>query len=223
MSAVPPGPAAVWSERMHSEIKKRYARESTSCDSLGCDDNLPHLMIRPGDAVLDLGCGRGGETMQAAALSGDTGLAVGLDLTEAMVEEAARSAASRGVRNVRFLVGDIEDLPFDSDSFDRVISNCVINHARDKARVYAEIFRVLKPGGFFVVSDAVTKYPLPEQVKSDPEAWAQCFGGAVTENEYLSSIASAGFPQPEILKRREYLKNTYDFISLTIRAAKPSL
>ena len=211
------------SERMHSEIKKRYARESASCDSLGCGDNLPHLMIRPGDVILDLGCGRGGETMQAAALSGEAGRAVGLDLTEAMVEEAGKSAAARGVRNVRFLVGDIENLPFEKDSFDRVMSNCVINHARDKGRVYAEIFRVLKPGGHFVVSDAVTKYPLPSDVKNDPAAWAQCFGGAVTEREYLDSIASAGFPQPEILARREYPKNGYDFISLTIRAAKPPL
>jgi arsenite methyltransferase len=206
---------------MHSEIQKRYTQESSSCDSLGCGRNLPYLMIRPGDAVLDLGCGRGGETMQAAALSGDAGRAVGLDLTEAMVEKAEKSAASRGVRNVRFLVGDIENLPFGNDSFDRVISNCVINHARDKGKVYAEIFRVLKPGGFFVVSDAVTKYPLLSDVKNDPEAWAQCFGGAVTEKEYLDSIASAGFPQPEILHRREYLKNGYDFTSLTIRAAKP--
>jgi ubiquinone/menaquinone biosynthesis C-methylase UbiE len=206
---------------MQGEIKERYTRESTSCDSLGCGSNMPFLLIRAGDQILDLGCGRGEETMQAAALSGETGLAVGLDLTEAMVETAAQNAASRGVKNVRFMVGDIENLPFEDGSFDRVISNCVINHARDKGKVYAEIFRVLKPGGHFVVSDAVTKYPLPSDVKNDPAAWAQCFGGAVTEKEYGDSIASAGFLKPEILKRREYLKNGYDFISLTIRAAKP--
>lgn len=94
------------------------------------------------------------------------------------------------------------------------MSNCVINHAKDKKAVYDEIFRVLKSGGRFVISDAVTKFPLPLEIKNGPEAWAQCFGGYVTEDEYLDNIRNAGFEKITILKRRDYLKNNYDFTSL---------
>ena len=137
-----------------------------------------------------------------------------------MIDAAHLNAEGIGVSNIWFIKGDIESLPFDDASFDCVTSNCVINHARSKKKVYSEIFRVLKQNGRFVISDAVTKNSLPTEVKNDLEAWAQCYGGAVTEKEYLKSIISAGFYDVEILKRREYVKNGYDFISLTILASK---
>lgn len=205
---------------MLEEIKQRYTAESTSCSNLSCGSNVQFLDLKAGETVLDLGCGRGAETMEAAALAGPAGKAVGLDLTEAMIEAAEKDAAERGVANVAFTAGNIEALPFEEKTFDAVMSNCVINHAEDKQRAYREIFRVLKENGRFVISDAVTREALPESVKNDPAAWAQCFGGAVTEAEYLASIRAAGFPKVEILKRREYLKNSYEFISLTIRAVK---
>ncbi len=205
---------------MQENIKARYTEEASSCSNLSCGSNMDILQITKGETILDLGCGRGVDTLEAARLSGPKGAAVGLDLTQAMVEKAVLNAAEQGITNASFVCGDIENLPFEDDSFDAVISNCVINHARDKTRVYREIYRVLKPGGRFVVSDAVTKVPLPESVKNDPEAWAQCFGGAVTEREYFDSIYSAGFDRLEIKNRREYLKNNYDFISLTIQAFK---
>ena len=203
-----------------SKIQQRYTSESQSNCNLSCGSNLDFLDIKEGESVLDLGCGRGTETMQAAMLTGQAGLAVGLDITQAMIDEALRISEGVGIGNTRFYKGDIESLPFENCFFDAVMSNCVINHAKDKEKVYREIFRVLKVNGRFVVSDAVTKHSLPDEIKNDPDAWAQCFGGAITEEKYLSSIRNAGFSSIDILKRREYIKNGFDFISLTIRAKK---
>ncbi len=207
---------------MQQKISERYTKEAASCSNLSCGNNLEALNIVQGESILDLGCGRGTDTLEAARRTGSGGHAVGLDLTSAMVVKATENAMDAGFTNASFVRGDIEKLPFADERFDAVISNCVINHARDKARVYREIYRVLRPNGRFVVSDAVTKEPLPESVKNDPEAWADCFGGAVTEQAYLESIRASGFDSVDILKRREYVKNGYDFISLTIRAVKIS-
>ena len=205
---------------MQNEIQARYTKESGNSCNLSCGSNLDFLKIAPNENILDLGCGRGNETIQAAILTGTEGKVVGLDITQAMIDAAHINAEGIGISNVWFLKGDIENLPFEEATFDAVMSNCVINHALSKQKVYSEIFRVLKPYGRFVISDAVTKKPLPTEVKNDPEAWAQCFGGAITEKEYLKSIISAGFYEVEILNRREYIKNGYDFISLTILASK---
>jgi len=205
---------------MINEIQTRYTKESTSSCNLSCGSNLDLLRITSGENVLDLGCGKGNEAIQAAMQVGPEGTVVGLDITQAMIDTSHSNAKGIGISNIRFIKGDIESLPFDNGAFDAVMSNCVINHARSKNKVYSEILRVLKNGGRFVISDAVSKNPLPLEVKNDPEAWAQCFGGAVTEDEYLNSIMSSGFNNIDILKRREYIKNGYDFISLTIMATK---
>lgn len=207
-------------EHLHHEIENRYAHEAVSGCNLSCGSNLGFAALKQGETILDLGCGRGEETFQAAALSGPKGKAVGLDLTPQMVDIAQTSARERNITNAHFLLGSIEKLPFENNVFDVVISNCVINHARDKALVFREIYRVLASGGRFIISDAVTKHPLPELIKKDPGKWAECFGGAVTEQEYLETVKRADFHRIEILTRREYLKNGYDFASLTIRAWK---
>lgn len=208
------------SEIFTSKIQQRYTSESQNNCNLSCGSNLDFLDIKEGEKLLDLGCGRGTETMQAAMLTGQTGLAAGLDITQAMIDEALRISEGVGIGNTRFYKGDIESLPFENCFFDAIMSNCVINHAKDKEKVYREIFRVLKTNGRFVVSDAVTKHPLPDEIKNDPDAWAQCFGGAITEEEYFVKIKNAGFRSIDILKRREYVKNSFDFVSLTIRAYK---
>lgn len=205
---------------MIDEIQARYSKESSCCNNLSCGSNLDFLKIVPGENILDLGCGKGKETIEAARLTGPEGKAVGLDITEAMIEAAYRNAEKENLPNVWFVKGDIEKLPFEDSVFDAVISNCVINHAKSKKRVYEEIFRVLKYGGRFVISDAATVNPLPPEVKNDPEAWAQCYGGAITEKEYLDSIMLSGFCEVSVLKRREYIKNGYDFVSLTMMATK---
>lgn len=205
---------------MQKTIVKRYTKESAKCSDLSCGSNLGFMDIELGESVLDLGCGRGNETIEAARLAGQNGKAVGLDITPAMILQARAQANHAGIPNIDFVHGDIENLPFEDMTFHAVLSNCVINHARSKKAAYKEIHRVLKPGGRFVISDAVTKDPLPDSVKNDPQAWADCFGGAITEMEYLDSIQDAGFEQVKILHRREYVKNGYDFISLTILASK---
>jgi arsenite methyltransferase len=201
-------------------IQARYSQEAPQSCSLGCGPVIERLNLQPGERVLDLGCGSGLESMQAACMVGDEGQVVGLDITADMVEAAIRNAEERQLNNVGFIHGDISCLEFDGDSFDAVQSNCVINHAPDKGRVFQEIYRVLRPGGRFVISDAVSKYPLPDNIKNDPDQVAACFGGAVTEAEYMNSILQAGFQKVEVLKRREYVKNGYDFLSLTVRAWK---
>ena len=205
---------------LHEKIKNRYEAESIQSCALSCGNALKELVIRQGEMILDLGCGRGMDTIRAARLTGERGMAIGLDLTPGMLKEAKKCAESENVKNAAFILGDIESLPFEENSFDGVMSNCVINHAKDKREAYGEIQRVLKPGGRFVIADAVTKYPLPSEVKGNSDAWAQCYGGAITEEEYLNAIQNAGFRKVEILNRREYLKNGYDFISLTIKAVK---
>lgn len=202
------------------KIQHRYTMESENSCNLSCGSNLSFLDLQDGERILDLGCGRGEETIKAAMLVGPQGLAVGLDLTPSMLDVAHRNAEGIGIENIKFILGNIEEIPYSQEFFHAVISNCVINHAKSKEKVYGEIFRVLKTGGKFVISDAVTKNPLPQEIKDDPEAVAQCFGGAVTEKEYLDSISSAGFQDIKILKRREYVKNGYDFISLTLIAFK---
>ncbi len=200
-------------------VQGRY-RQETETKCLGCGQVIDALNLQPGQVILDLGCGAGVETIQAAMLVGPSGKAVGLDLTDEMLKQAIGRAQSQKLDNVSFVRGDIENLPFSNNTFNAVQSNCVINHAPNKALVFSEIFRVLKPGGRFVIADAVSKLPLPNFIKDDPAEWAACFGGAVTEEEYLNSITRAGFSYIEILHRREYLKNGYDFISLTIQALK---
>ncbi|MBK5245985.1 MAG: methyltransferase domain-containing protein [Peptostreptococcaceae bacterium] len=207
-------------DSLHEKIISRYENESSQNCSLSCGSTLDELNIKQGEYILDLGCGRGTDTIHAAKSAGKGGAAVGLDLTEAMIEIAKSNAAKEKVNNAIFVKGEIENLPFPDEYFNCVTSNCVINHAKDKVKVYQEIFRVLKPGGRFVVADAVSKESLPTEVKNDPEAWAQCFGGAVTEKEYFDSIILAGFQYVDILNSREYKKNGYDFTSLTIKAVK---
>lgn len=202
------------------KIIERYTAESACSDSLSCGNNLEHLSLSAGEWVLDLGCGAGRETLEAARVVGKKGVVVGYDITAEMLKTAEKSALDCQLENTRFVAGSVEDLPFADQTFDAVTSNCVINHALDKTKVYREIYRVLKRDGRFVISDAVSLTPLPDTIKDDPDHWAACFGGAVTEEEYMDSILKAGFKSAEVINRREYEKNGFPFASLTIRTNK---
>lgn len=202
------------------EIVKRYTEEDGNAN-LSCGGNIDYLKLKSGEKVLDLGCGRGNETFQAAERVGRQGLAWGLDITPKMIEAARVRAENEQIQNVCFILSSMDHIPLEDESLDAVISNCAINHVEDKAAVYREIFRVLKAGGRFVVSDIMTDEPLPQDIKADPEAVAACFGGAITVQEYETALISTGFNQIEVYKERRYLKNGYEMISRTFQGNKP--
>jgi SAM-dependent methyltransferase len=161
--------------------------------SYGCGDPITLASLRPGQVVLDLGSGAGLDCFFAARQVGESGRVIGVDMTPEMIERARANARRMNITNVEFRQGFIESLPVDSNSVDVTISNCVINLAPDKQKVFAEVFRVLKPGGRLAVSDIVTGGPLPEVVKQSLSAWAGCVAGAVEAGEYVAMMKSVGF------------------------------
>lgn len=201
------------------EIVKRYTDEDENAN-LSCGGNIIYLNLMKGEKVLDLGCGRGGETIEAAQRIGTKGFAWGLDITPRMIELAQERAQKEQIQNVEFLKASMDSLPFEDNSLDAVFSNCAINHVEDKVAVYQEIYRVLKQGGRFVVSDIMTEQPLPLEIREDPEAIADCFGGAITLQEYEAALNQAGFSKVEVFKERRYLKNGFDMISRTFQGHK---
>ncbi len=167
--------------------------EGESAISYGCGDPITLAALQPGQTVLDLGSGAGLDCFFAAKKVGGTGRVIGVDMTPEMIERARSSAKRLNVQNVEFRQGYLEDLPVESSTVDVIISNCVINLAPDKAKVFGEAFRVLKPGGKFAVSDIVTDGPLPEAIKKSLSAWAGCVAGAVEAKDYIAMMEAIGF------------------------------
>jgi SAM-dependent methyltransferase len=171
--------------------------------SFGCGNPVALAGIQRGQTVLDIGSGAGIDVLLAARKVGPEGHVIGLDMTAAMIEAAKKNAAEAGATNVEFRLGDAEDMPVESGTVDWIISNCVINLAPDKAKVFREAYRVLRPGGRVLVSDIVTR-DLPDQVRHSAEAWASCIAGALEEDDYLDDIRGAGFSEVEIVARLDY-------------------
>lgn len=167
--------------------------------SLGCGNPTALAELLPGQVVLDLGSGGGIDVLLSARRVGPTGKAYGLDMTTEMLELARRNQAEAGLSNAEFLFGTLESIPLPDDSVDVVISNCVINLAADKDLVLAEAHRVLKPGGLFAVSDVVLRRPLPAAVAELIAVWTGCVAGALTEAEYRTKLATAGFTSVEVV------------------------
>jgi SAM-dependent methyltransferase len=167
--------------------------ESESTVSYGCGDPITLASLEPGQTVLDLGSGAGLDCFFAAKKVGETGKVIGVDMTPEMIDRARSSAQRLKIQNVEFRQGYLEDLPVESDTVDVIISNCVINLAPDKSKVFVEAFRVLKSGGKFAVSDIVTDGPLPESIKKSLSAWAGCVAGAVEAKDYISMMEAVGF------------------------------
>lgn len=214
MPATVPSPAD-----LASAVAARYGTLASACGSLSCGAALDHAAPARGETVVDLGCGRGGDVLRAAALVGSGGLAVGVDVSEEMLAEASRRTAR--ATNVRLVRSPMAPLALDPGIADAVISNCAINHAPDKEAVFREIHRVLRPGGRFVVSDVVAEEELPEAVRTDPAAWAACYGGAIPEADYLAAARRAGFGALEVLHRTEpYEKGGVRVLSLTLRGIR---
>jgi arsenite methyltransferase len=171
---------------------------------LGCGNPLSLIEIQSGWCVLDLGSGAGVDVFLAAKKVGQTGSVVGLDMTDAMLERARHNAIVGDFKNVTFDKGEIEAMPFPDNSFDLVISNCVINLVPDKRQAYREIRRVLKSGGKFAISDMATRGEMPMGIRKSAEAWAGCVAGAVDLDGYLAILKETGFANVEIKYIKEY-------------------
>lgn len=169
---------------------------------LGCGLPLAPLRLRPGETVLDLGSGAGNDAFVARAGVGPQGKVIGVDFTEAMIEKARGNAERHGFNNVEFRHGDIEKLPVGPACIDVVISNCVLNLVPDKEKAFSEIFRVLKPGGRFSISDVVLRGDLPPRIREAAEMVAGCVSGAMQRSDYLNVIYRAGFESLQIVKDR---------------------
>ena len=182
--------------------------------SLGCGNPTALAELKPGEVVLDLGSGGGIDVLLSAKRVGPTGKAYGLDMTDEMLTLANENKRKAGVDNVEFLKGEIEHIPLPDNSVDIVISNCVINLSADKDSVLREAFRVLKPGGRFVVSDVVTRGEILPEIRQSVLLWVGCVAGAMEESEYRSKLAAAGFEQIELEPTRIYrVEDAREFLS----------
>jgi arsenite methyltransferase len=166
--------------------------------SLGCGNPTAVADLGPGETVLDLGSGGGIDVLLSAKRVGPSGKAYGLDMTEEMLALARRNAAEAGATNVDFLKGQIEAIPLPAETIDVVISNCVVNLSTDKPAVFAETFRVLKPGGRIGITDVVAEDHLSPEDRAERGAWVGCIAGALTKTEYQNGLAAAGFEQVSV-------------------------
>jgi arsenite methyltransferase len=174
--------------------------------------------------VLDLGSGAGIDVFVASRQVGTTGRVIGVDMTQEMIDRAEANRRKLMIENVEFRLGEIEHLPVASSSVDRILSNCVINLVPDKPAAFAEMFRVLRPGGTFAVSDIVSVGRIPEEVRNDMLEWAGCVGGALQKDEYLSLVAEAGFVDLHLSAEKPYQLDSslpFGLRSITLSATRP--
>jgi SAM-dependent methyltransferase len=186
--------------------------------SLGCGVPTAVADLHEGETVLDLGSGAGADVLISARRVGASGRAIGLDMTDEMLELARSNAAAAGIDNAEFLKGYIEDIPLPDDSVDVVISNCVINLSADKRRVLAETARVLRPGGRFAVSDVIADPGMDEATRADMQEWTGCIAGALTRDEFEQALAEVGLTDIEITGTHRVHEHASSAI---VRARKP--
>ena len=191
---------------------------------VGCGAPINHASLKEGETIVDLGSGAGIDIFLAAKKVLDSGKAIGIDMTDQMLEKARENAAKGNYTNVEFKKGDIEEhIPLNPGSVDAVISNCVINLTTNKTNTFKEVFRILKNDGRMVISDLITDVELPPgEINSDQ--WCECIDGALTKENYLSCIRNAGFKKIDVLEEREYMEgekiNGRKITSLVIKAVK---
>jgi len=205
-----------------SAIKIRYSDLAKTECCLSCGGAINYAKPQSGEVCVDLGSGRGTDVLRMSDEVGDTGFVYGIDISEGMLEKARHNAAKFEIMNVRFLQCELEKIELADGIADLVISNCTINHAADKQAVWSEVYRILKKGGRFVVSDIYSTSHIPEEYRSDPVAVAECWAGAITREEYLSTLEKEGFTGIEIIEEsKPYLKGKAEVASLTIAGKKP--
>ena len=227
--AVPTGPAAnpccspsgevVFGEGLYDAADRAALPDAAVRASLGCGNPTAVADLRPGDIVLDLGSGGGIDVLLSAARVGPTGFAYGLDVTDDMLRLARRNAAEAGATNVEFRQGRIEAIPLDAASVDVVISNCVINLSADKAQVFREMARVLRPGGRIGISDVVADDVLTTVERAERGSFVGCVAGALSFGEYRAGLEAAGLSEIEVRPTHAVADGLYGAI---IRAVKPA-
>ncbi len=208
----------VFGGMLYDEAASAAVPEAALAASLGCGVPTAVADLREGETVLDLGSGAGADVLISASRVGPTGKAIGLDMTDEMLELARGNAAKAAVANVEFRKGYLEDMPLEDESVDVVISNCVINLSGDKPQVLREAARVLRPGGRFAVSDVIADPDMDDATRKDMAAWTGCIAGALTAAEFRAVLQSAGFEEIEI---RETHRVHEHAASAIMRARKP--
>lgn len=202
----------------YSDEQLKAAPEGSNL-GLGCGNPVALASLKEGETVLDLGSGGGFDCFLAADKVGEKGKVIGVDMTPEMIEKAKENAKNNNYGNVEFRLGDIEKLPLDDVSVDIVMSNCVINLSPDKAKVFKETFRVLKPGGRLMISDIVLLKELPKFIKESIEAYIGCVSGATMKDEYLEKIKAAGFQDVRVIDETvfpvEFIANDPTFNKIT--------
>jgi arsenite methyltransferase len=204
------------------EINKRYTELAESSCCLSCGGAINYAEARINEVCVDLGSGRGTDTMRLAESVGKDGFVYGIDISDGMIQKAVSTAGRLGIKNVDFINCPLEKIKIGDSIADLVISNCTINHSNDKQFVWNEIFRILKKGGRFVVSDIYAINPIPEEYKNDPVAVSECWAGSVTRSEYLEHLHNAGFVSIRIIEESApYDKGKTRISSWTIAGEKP--
>ena len=205
----------------YKAINKRYTELAESSCCLSCGGAINYANIKPGEICVDLGSGRGTDAIRMAEKTGPRGFVFGIDISEGMLKKSMETVKKLDIGNVNFINCPLEYLKLDSNIADVVISNCTLNHSSDKQKVWYEIFRILRKGGRFIISDIYSMLPVPSEYRNDPSAVAECWAGAVTRNEYLSQIGKAGFENIDIIEESQpYEKGKIKVASWTLRAVK---
>jgi len=215
----PADESGVFGSSLYEQSGESDPADAAVSASLGCGVPTSVADLHQGETVLDLGSGAGADVLISARRVGPAGKAIGIDMTEEMLDLARRNAADAGVSNVEFVKGYLEQLPLADASVDVVISNCVINLAADKPRVLAEAARVLRPGGRFAVSDVIADPDMSEPTKADMAAWTGCIAGALTQQEFDEALQAAGLIDHDFQETHRVHEHAAAAI---IRARKPN-
>lgn len=205
----------------YTEINKRYSELADTSCCLSCGGAMNFSEPKDGEVCVDLGSGRGTDVMRLAESVGKHGFVFGIDISDGMIQKASGTAERLGIMNVSFIQSPLEKMKIGENIADLVISNCTINHASDKQAVWNEVFRILKKGGRFVVSDIYAINPIPDEYKNDPVAISECWAGSVTRNEYMEHLQNAGFKSVKVIEESDpYEKGKTTVSSWTISGEK---
>ncbi len=205
------------------EIERRYGVLAEQECCLSCGSAIDMSSAAPGEVCIDLGCGKGTDVIRLRESVGEKGFVYGVDISDGMLAKARRTIDKFGYTNVELIRSGLEQLPIESFAADLVISNCTINHAKDKRAVWSEIHRVLKRGGRFVVSDIYSTEPVPAEYADDPVAVSECWAGAVTKDEYMKILTEQGFKNIRIEEEsKPYEKGKITVASFTVSGKRSS-